>query len=155
MTNVRRIWHFKSQNAQYQGMLNSSIANFFIIFSKTYNIFLYTFSDSLSLSLPLSHFILLFVSHLIPLSTTASLSHHISLSQPVPTRFFSFEKHPSKPRLKRLEQFIEEDLHLLGVSRVGFLEVGLWLSRFWWFSMEVRQGNQIGVVWWRSLGIFG
>ena len=81
---------------------------------------------------------LLFVSHLIPLSTMASLSHHISLSLPVPTRFFSFEKCPSKPRLKRLEQFIEEDLHLLGVSRVGFLEVGLWRSCFWWSGMEVR-----------------
>ena len=81
---------------------------------------------------------LLFVSHLIPFSPTTSLSHHISLSLSIPTWFFNFEKCPSKPRLKRLEQFIEEDLHLLGVSRVGFLEVGLWRSCFWWSGMEVR-----------------
>ena len=92
--------------------------------SKILKYIIFFYSHFLTLSL--SHFMLLFVSHLIPLSTMASLSHHISLSLPVPTRFFSFEKCPSKPRLKRLEQFIEEDLHLLGVSRVGFLEVGLW-----------------------------
>ena len=103
---------------------------------------------------------LLFVSHLIRLSTMASLSHHISLSLHVPTRFFSFEKHPLKSRLRRLEQFIEEDLHLLGVCRVGFLEVGLWRSRLWWSRMEVRlaKSNRRGMVaifgyfWVRFLG---
>ena len=91
---VRRILHFKSQRAQYQGIQNSTITNFFTILllqcnskgrivlqhnSKTYNIFLFTFSDSLSLSLSLSLCTCLFlISFLSPqqrLSLITSLSH--------------------------------------------------------------------------------
>ena len=31
MPNIKRIWHFKPQNALHQGMLNPTIANFFAI----------------------------------------------------------------------------------------------------------------------------
>ena len=52
MPNVRRIWHFKSQSALHQGMLNSSIANFFTI------LLLYKFFNQLSSKFlfPLSHY---------------------------------------------------------------------------------------------------
>ena len=89
MPNVRRIWHFKPQSAQHQGMQNPNIANFFAILlqcnskgrialqhnSKTYNIFLFTFSDSLSLTLCSCLFLISFLSPLQCLSLITSLSY--------------------------------------------------------------------------------
>ena len=124
---VRRILHFKSQRAQYQGIQNSTITNFFTILllqcnskgrivlqhnSKTYNIFLFTFSDSLSLSLSLSLYALVCFSSHSSLHNSVSLSSHLSLT-------------------------------------VGYSGVGRG------FGVEVRLGSQIGVVWWRFLGFFG
>ena len=89
MPNVRRIWHFMPQSAQHQGMQNPNIANFFAILlqcnskgrialqhnSKTYNIFLLTFSDSFSLSF---YALVCFSSHS-SLHNDVSLSSHLSL----------------------------------------------------------------------------
>ena len=84
-------------------MLNSSIANFFIIFSKTYNIFLYTFSDSLSLSLSpsLSLYALVCFSSHSSLHNGISLSSHLSLttsSNPV----LQLWKTPLKTEIKEI-----------------------------------------------------
>ena len=60
MSNVRRIWHFKPQNALHQGMLNPTIASFFAILLQCYSkirITLQQYSKKKKLSLKKKKFI--------------------------------------------------------------------------------------------------